>query len=629
VLPRLLLGTLSILLTQVLVAAAIAGVGLAARRAFGLRAVSLDDCFLSFWVGLACVTLLLLGWNFFLPITGWTALAALGAGAIGLWSARPALAGLFAADDWRPSPRFLVLLALTALWIANLSLGALDNYDSALYHIQVVRWAEQFAAVPGIGNLHAPLAFNNSSLLFDAMLSAGPWNGRSNHLANGLLILVLLSQAMVAGARLFAGSRQPRRMFEFLLLAPAANLAQYGGATSFVTDVPTSLVVLVAAAACYAWMSDGDEAGPADFRLVAIAGLLALAVTFKTNAAIFAAVCFPLLIVLWLAGSRPAPARRARTLRWAGGAVVALAVAWTGRGIVLSGYPLFPATLAGAPVEWRVPAEHAEAEFAYIVHSGRGSTRNLPVIAGTAGVEAWFDKWAGHALEDPYRIALPLALTLLAVVAWLVLRRRAQDDQPAPNLRAWLLVLPIVPAVTSWFLIAPEPRYVVPYLWALAALACSQVFGLWIGRARRSTPGAVLLAATALGLSPVLLSPLISTRRLHRDEASPLRVILQDNFNRPGSDRLLVQPLEGQAELSSYQTRSGLRLNVAKERCWDAPLPCTPNPAPNLRLRDPANLAKGFRVDGPWQMEYWPLRWQPHFLAAWRKSRNRAKAALH
>ncbi|MGH7657841.1 MAG: hypothetical protein ACREL6_06365, partial [Gemmatimonadales bacterium] len=56
---------------------------------------------------------------------------------------------------------------------------------------------------------------------------------------------------------------------------------------------------------------------------------------------------------------------------------------------------------------------------------------------------------------------------------------------------------------------------------------------------------------------------------------------------------------------------SGLILNTPARGmlCWDAPLPCTPHPAPNLRLRRPGDLGGGFVTDGNWQALDWPNPW--------------------
>jgi hypothetical protein len=121
-----------------------------------------------------------------------------------------------------------------------------------------------------------------------------------------------------------------------------------------------------------------------------------------------------------------------------------------------------------------------------------------------------------------------------------------------------------------------------------------------------------------LGVSPLLISPLFAVSP--QQHLGPLAAIVKANLNRPGADRWFQPPREKSVP-APYRTRSGLLLNTVPNRCWDAPLPCTPNPAANLRLRDPSSLAGGFVVDGPWAMENWPLDWQPCYLAAWRRSR--------
>lgn len=79
------------------------------------------------------------------------------------------------------------ILITVALLVANHATGLGTQYDTGLYHAQVVEGAGCVAVVPGPANMHGRLAFNNTSLLF-ATLDAGPWAGASNHLPNGLLV---------------------------------------------------------------------------------------------------------------------------------------------------------------------------------------------------------------------------------------------------------------------------------------------------------------------------------------------------------------------------------------------------------------------------------------------------------
>jgi hypothetical protein len=70
------------------------------------------------------------------------------------------------------------------------------------------------------------------------------------------------------------------------------------------------------------------------------------------------------------------------------------------------------------------------------------------------------------------------------------------------------------------------------------------------------------------------------------------------------------------AQLTVYQTDSGLKLLVPvnDRRCWDAPLPCTPHPAPDLIQKTRFGRPE-FVTQGPWEQVNWPfpqsdfLRW--------------------
>lgn len=61
------------------------------------------------------------------------------------------------------------------------------------------------------------------------------------------------------------------------------------------------------------------------------------------------------------------------------------------------------------------------------------------------------------------------------------------------------------------------------------------------------------------------------------------------------------------ATLYQFTTESGLKLYspLNDNRCWDAPLPCTPHPAPNLELKTRFGRPE-FVTRGSWQQINWP-----------------------
>jgi hypothetical protein len=622
---RALPGTLSIVLTHLILAIAFVGLGLSLRRLFGLRAITLDDVFTAFWTGFAAVILFLLLWNFLLPV-GPPALAiVLAAGAIGIARSRRELAQVFHDGAWRPGP--MAWVAVVMLWVANNSLGTVTNWDTQLYHAQGELWARTYHAVPGIANLMGPYAFNNSVLLYDAMVDVGPWAHRPWHVANGLFIVMLAVQSVVCGIRFLAPASPPERrvadLFRSLLLAVPLTAMMGDRASSLITDQATTMVILSLLARWYAGlMMPAREAAEDAWDLFAVVLLAAVAVALKMNSAVFAVFTVGTAAALWLA-KRPARPLMRKTLAWCAVAGVAFGLAWTGRGVVLSGYPLFPSSVMAMPVPWRAPAEHAQAEFAYIEFSSRASVNDAEVVSGRAGRWAWLPTWLKRSADNPYNIWIPLGIAVAA--AAVVAMRRSRAESVTTRRGRWLL-LPICVALTSWFLVAPEPRYATPLFWALAALVVSQAFAARAAVARPALSRAMLAASLLVGASPLLVNPLMDWYAGGRT-GNPLMAVARANIRIPPPGHWL-EPTTSAVVAATFTTRSGLQLNIPQRHCFNAPLPCTPNPAPNLRLRIPGRLDGGFVLDGGWEMQHWPQPWRAAFLPAWR-SRRPARDSTH
>jgi hypothetical protein len=178
-------------------------------------------------------------------------------------------------------------------------------------------------------------------------------------------------------------------------------------------------------------------------------------------------------------------------------------------------------------------------------------------------------------------------------------------------------------AVLGWAMTAPMARYGAPYFWGLAAwLAVEASAVVPIGaRATRT----VAVAVAILAASAAIVSPAWEAIINYRPDRA-LEFIVRENVKWPGDGELFQTDRDvPPPTITQFTTWSGLVLNVPVgryARCWDAPLPCTLTPAPNLRLRDPARLDGGFAVDGDWQMVGWPDSWTPNLLPALRAARR-------
>ena len=611
----LIIGTLALLVAFLVLATAFMGIGLLVRRIFSVPLLDVDDCFLAFWTGFGVVNLILILWNFVGSI-GVEAMAfVMVLGVAGIAWTRAGLVRMFEGPrkSFVSLPSLLMLVG--GLWVANQALGDFRSYDGSLYHVQAVKWAESYPVVPGLANLHGPLAFNNSSFLYDAMLNSGFWGGRGFHLANGVLVFVIVLQAITGGVKFVrSGYVDRKQLYHFLFLGPAVYLAHHGDIASYSTDIPLTVVALIATAQMYELLdglSLNVNAREEGFRLSSLAILLATAVCIKMSVGVLGAAAMATTVLLWL--KRRAPkGRQLLPLIWVSVIVLVFAVPWMARGVIMSGYPFFPMSVAGFSVDWRAPVEHADAELAYIAFTEREFTWR---IIGRNWIRL-------VVFRDIYSLLVPAGLVfggLLLFCSKEIRRRFRWQDT------CWIYV-PVLLAIGVWFFSAPSTRYITPLFWTLAAVSLCEFLRVLLPRLAKPTLRIAFLFLVFVGVSPIVVDPALGARW---DRESVPKAILQHNLILPNSDNWMGVMPEGGPEITHFTTLSGLVLNVPKRptrpelqaRPGNAPLPCTPNPASNLRLRHAGRLDKGFRVEGDWQMQDFPYYWHTGFLRDWRMIR--------
>jgi hypothetical protein len=178
----------------------------------------------------------------------------------------------------------------------------------------------------------------------------------------------------------------------------------------------------------------------------------------------------------------------------------------------------------------------------------------------------------------------------------------------------------VIAGIGFWFFTVPQPRLAMGMFWVFAGLCLAQLFG--DPRSMRAGMRQAGLAfLLVLGLSPLWIPAfgLVLSGR-----GTGLTALTENLFVQPAGDRWW-HPMPPTPPLDSYRTDSGLEIWVPERgdvRCWDAPLPCTPYPAPNIRLRDPTNLGSGFETVGPWSQTRWPNP-RGTFMETWLEYRDR------
>ena len=563
-------GMLAICATWVVLGSVVSGIGLLVYRAFGLRPARADQFLVAFWIGWVVVLALGQLWHLVLPVGhAFVAIMAV-VGLLGLAAHRRELLRLLRAPR-RAKVVFVCACGLIALWLANRAMGPISVWDAGLYHMTAIRWAFSHPIVPGLANLHGRLGFNSSYFLMLASTGVGPWTGKAHHIGPGLLLCVFSAQALLGAFRLLrreaAGS--PHHLLGLMLLGPVMRTAyRHGAGTS--PDLPVFVLGAVAGVhLCKLLLAKKQDGRNALFDTFFIVAVCAAGVAVKLSFAVFGLLCAAIALGKLVAVDvrSVGVARAARHLVCPVGVAVAILVPWMARGVVLSGYVAYPSRIGAFDVSWRLPKYRARREQVAITSWARKpGDKDFAKVASSWD---WLKPWTKRVTGD-FDVVAPLIIAALGAGAGLVTARARR----AAGL-SYVLLLPPAAGLVYWFLTAPAPRFAGASFWFLGAGGAFVACRAWAGISHVRT-GALFALVVTLMLVPV---------------ARPRRHSL---YVKPGPEHGF-HPIPV-VEMETFVTDSGLELLVPPKgrRSWDAPLPCTPHPRPELRLRRTGNLRSGF-----------------------------------
>jgi hypothetical protein len=633
----LIVAMATVILAWLVIGGALLGIGLLPRAWITRARVDQPwELFAAFWLGLGAVIGVQHLLHFVMPMTPAVGWGIIGLGWLGLLARKSDLSVL--STKARAHPHTVAAIFLASIWIANRAIGPGDAHDSGLYHFNVIRWTNEYAIVPGIANLSGPLGMNQSSLLFTAAFNHWPLEGRAHHVANSLLVIVLLCHVLpcIAGLLNRKASAGPtdrsalyRNAFAAMLAPVIVMLAVNKDISSPKTDLAAGVVLIAAAIlAVRGLTTPRDQVGTVRWLFLSLVITVSCALTacLKLSAA-------PAALVLWIIGAWmyvrtigfQSPTTLT-TLACSTAAGLALLVAasslmvapWMARSAVLSGYLLFPVRLLSIDVEWKVPDEHVHYLKEVIAKHGQGElplfiTSKLerspfkalapltrPPFENRLDVQGlnWVRAWVfSQPFVAPIEVVLPAGISVLLIVTLAGLRRRT-DSQfetgvPQGGSGNWVL-LPVIVGIAAWLLVAPVGRYAWPLWWILAAglgaLCVSRAGGIGTGRVRAS----LLFAGAAVCMLPLVVRMgMVAVL----EERNPLRTL---PFHTAGSEGGF-HPIPSEP-LGLVTTRHGIEVWVpmigSPELVWDSPLPACPWPPVDLdlALRVEGQLGSGFKI---------------------------------
>ncbi|HEY5954013.1 MAG TPA: hypothetical protein VIT18_06590, partial [Terrimicrobiaceae bacterium] len=421
------------------------------------------------------------------------------------------------------------------------------------------------------------LGFNQNAFLVTSLFDSLVPNRWGLFLIAGVFPWLGLSLSLFAIVRLFMGARKggraPSLEIAYAISLPAwlSTLASFSLSSASPDCIITCLSIhFFLVFACYLVSDDEQERmrGPGEILLLGVT-----CVTVKSSS-------LGLVLGVWLISALVLIARRRerafqvlrneRVVAMSALAAVFLGT-WMLRGILLSGYPLFPSTALAMPVSWRIPTKETIEFQREILRSARDPEAGLDPKK-VVKTWQWFARWRERVSEMRTHFAWPAqvgaagaALILAGSLYVPILRCQARG--------LFLLVFPLAVYSVFWFMTAPEPRYFGSTMW-IFAICPALTFATGDQRIGRSS----LLACLGGAAIPIIL--LASEYRwawTYAEKRLPRYLIVE------------IQSVTNQHGVTIWMNPGGLLT-------YDAPLPSSWKKRPYLAYLDPGKgIAGGFK----------------------------------
>lgn len=559
------------------------------------------DPFQVFWTGCVAVIAIAQLFSLFMPLNALLLILWFAASALGLPGYIRSV--LKMADSERApvqladQGRITVLLVLAGLTVYCGASGVSTQswggaYDTDLYHFSAVRWMNEYAAIPGLANLHSRLGNNSGFLILSALLDNLWWDRHTAWLTNSFFITVTSIQWL--WIILLPGQETTirRRVFCLLTGPYLVRLLTSTHPTLYVDDVALLVQMVL--------FSELLRFSPAFFRSEASGNFPRTLVIWLMIVVTVAALGFSikpigaLSLACALVGSAVFLARYALRHRLPPTTVVRTAVVvylmatvllfgHGSRNAILTGWLFYPAPAGNLHAEWSMPEHPRSNDLMDQLQSVNGQYQIIKAWARRPGpnykealagdFSAWFPKWR----ERVWKGIEPRWLYIGFILVCIHLFRMATARLEGWREVFWDILLIGIGAANMgfWFLTAPDMRFGSAFFWIWMGMGGCMVLS---HSSVRPTLAYILAGLTVLySLSSISVTPPKhhpTLWHIGKAVAKPTKEVILNSDQQP--------PLV-------------LRVPKRGDRCGDAELPCTPYPISTLQLRDPHCLQAGFK----------------------------------
>jgi len=545
----------------------------------------------SLWTGILIATILILAIGIFLPLrSGAAAIIFMSTVFVGVifttvFHVKGKKPFNFRAQWNWPKGLLIGALGLSVVYLAAAALGPVTNYDSGLYHLGAIKYAGDFATIPGLANLYFPFGYNTSLYPVGAFMGNGPWGGIGYRLFNGFIISVLIIDLL---SRLLTARKDLRTLSV--------------GGYFLLFSVPVSLVPLISLSD-YWVTSPSSDASVLVITLVSV-GYLLDAITLRKNVVANASISFiaaviafsfrPTMVVFLVTLSLILLYRiyrnnckKKQLLLVPSILGIMLFAVQSARDYILSGWLQYPLSIFPFNVSWQAadPVDNRAATL--------GNARNPFDIWGSVTGFDWLSPYFSR-LPSQWETYFVSALAVLALLLLLLVRLSGLH---MPWRAVVITESPVLAAVTTWFLFSPPTfRFGWGPVFSLFLIPIAFAFKELNKGGKLLTPASKLITAQKIVLLPGLSLMLLVVIGFNTSVRFQHEAIVQSSSWTIGSISVpfLVAPIID-VPVKPIELASGLTVitPTQSDQCWDNFPLCTPSPIASLTFRD-STIQGGF-----------------------------------
>lgn len=543
-----------------------AGIGVRCASLFNGKALSIDHL----WIGLVFLVSAISALHLFMPISWLLRFIICGAGLAGLYLV-PNLRGQVVAlkKNICDQPKLAISISVAAVVLCLKGLQVTKNFDTGLYHLQTIRWLNEYAIVPGLGNLHGRLAFNQSYFNLLAFLNIEPWAAKG-YVAVGIFLILLCVFSIV---KLYKALDVGKVWVGFSL---GSGLAlTFNSLSAPAPDSAVTILQIYMFTCLIRFFIKRQSTDRVDFELLAtIIFLSCFIITIKLSTLVFAVGSLVVLTPF----TRNLLTEQLVNLKKIAGICFLFFFVHFLRGYILSGVPMYPTTYGALwSLPWAMFPTHVQGEAIWIYSWAR-----LPgaMPSDVLGNWSWLKPWLAN-LPMYARILFSIDILLLFANVLFFIRQERVNKKAI----MYSVYVPLISALIFWFFIAPDLRFLgaIPILLAsLAGLLC------------------LMQVHDKLNLkkSQILKKKKYDIQTIGRPCVGLLMLAISVYLLQPRSMNLrLAEPVPF-AEVTQKTTNFGAMINIAKDGlCWANPLPCSPFVDDGLKLLNPSlGIGAGFTL---------------------------------